>query len=85
MLVLSRKAGQKIQIGSNILITVIDVSGKFVKIGINAPDSVNVLRSEIKEQIENENILAAKRSNYVDNLSKICQIFVKNKESKKKY
>ncbi|MBN1290311.1 MAG: carbon storage regulator CsrA [Candidatus Latescibacteria bacterium] len=83
MLVLSRKAGQKIHIGSDILITIIDVSGKFVKIGINAPESINVLRSEIKEMIERENKLAAKQSSYIYNLSKFGNIFLKNKDMQK--
>ncbi len=47
MLVLTRKADQKIQIGSNIRITVIEVKGRYVRLGIEAPRDVRIVRSEI--------------------------------------
>ncbi len=47
MLVLARKANEAIQIGANITITVLRVKGKTVKLGIEAPGSVAVLRAEL--------------------------------------
>ena len=47
MLVLSRKTHETIVIGSDIQITVVSVSANRVKIGIQAPDYVRVLRSEL--------------------------------------
>jgi carbon storage regulator CsrA len=47
MLVLTRKADQKIQIGSNITITIIEVKGRYVRLGIEAPRDVRIVRSEI--------------------------------------
>jgi len=47
MLVLTRKADQKIQIGPNITITVIEVKGRYVRLGIEAPRDVRIVRSEI--------------------------------------
>ncbi|MGI9427873.1 MAG: carbon storage regulator [Bythopirellula sp.] len=47
MLVLTRKQNEKIQIGNNITITVIRLKGKSVRLGIEAPNSVNVLRGEL--------------------------------------
>lgn len=47
MLVLSRKATQQIQIGDNIVVTIVQVKGHGVKIGIEAPDNVRIVRSEI--------------------------------------
>jgi carbon storage regulator CsrA len=47
MLVLTRKTEQKIQIGENITITVIRVKGQSVRIGIEAPTEVRVMRSEL--------------------------------------
>lgn len=47
MLVLTRKADQKIQIGQNITITVIEVKGRYVRLGIEAPREVRIVRSEI--------------------------------------
>ncbi len=47
MLVLSRKSGQRIQIGENITITIVAAKGSTVRIGIDAPADVRVLRSEL--------------------------------------
>jgi carbon storage regulator CsrA len=47
MLVLTRKSDQKIQIGENITVTVIEVKGRYVRLGIEAPRSVRIVRSEI--------------------------------------
>jgi carbon storage regulator len=50
MLVLSRKPGERICIGPNITIQVLDVQGAQVRIGIEAPRDVTILRSELREQ-----------------------------------
>ena len=68
MLVLSRKPGERIHIGSDIIVTIVDVSGKLVRIGVEAPQSVNILRDEVKVQIENANKLAAVKSKYLNRL-----------------
>jgi len=47
MLVLTRKQNEKIRIGDNITITVVRMKGKSVRIGIEAPNSINVLRGEL--------------------------------------
>ena len=47
MLVLTRKQNEKIQIGDNITITVIRMKGKSVRLGIEAPANVSVLRGEL--------------------------------------
>ncbi|PHR90498.1 MAG: carbon storage regulator [Blastopirellula sp.] len=47
MLVLSRKSGERIRIGDNIFITVIKVSGKSIKIGIDAPPEIQIVRDEL--------------------------------------
>ncbi|MBE6861079.1 MAG: carbon storage regulator CsrA [Ruminococcus sp.] len=52
MLVLSRKIEESILIGENIEIKILDVTGDKVQIGITAPKEVTVLRSELKETIE---------------------------------
>lgn len=48
MLVLSRKVGQTIQIGDNITITVTQVNGKNIRIGIDAPAEVPIRRGELR-------------------------------------
>ncbi len=47
MLVLSRKAGQKLQIGDNVTITILEVHGNTVRVGIEAPRDIRVLRGEL--------------------------------------
>ncbi len=54
MLVLSRKEGQRIIVGSNIEIVVTEVSGNRVKLGISAPAEVPINREEIYERMQNE-------------------------------
>ena len=71
MLVLSRKPGERIHIGKDVVVTVLEVSGKLVRIGISAPDHINILRSEVKEQIEKENKDAAVKHEYMDRIKEI--------------
>lgn len=52
MLVLTRKEGESINIGNNITITVLGVSGKQVRIGTSAPKDVQVHREEITQRIQ---------------------------------
>lgn len=49
MLVLTRKAKQQIQVGENIVITILQVRGQAVRVGIEAPREVRVLRNEIAD------------------------------------
>ena len=50
MLVLSRKLGEKIQISENITITVLEIDRGKIRLGIDAPRSVTVLRQELANQ-----------------------------------
>lgn len=59
MLILSRKIDEKIKIGDNITITLIDVHGDQVKIGVEAPKNVKVFRQEVFDAIQKENMAAA--------------------------
>ena len=47
MLVLSRKAGERIRIGDEITVTVVRITGGGVRIGIEAPDELPVMRDEL--------------------------------------
>jgi carbon storage regulator len=55
MLVLSRQRDQSIMIGDDVEITIVDVRGDKVRIGINAPKEVAVHRKEVYEAIRREN------------------------------
>ncbi|MGC7870261.1 carbon storage regulator CsrA [Desulfosporosinus sp. SYSU MS00001] len=55
MLVLTRKLNETIKIGDNIEITVVGISGDNVRIGINAPREVKILRREVYEEIQRQN------------------------------
>ena len=59
MLVLSRQRDETIMIGDLIEITVVDIRGDKVRLGINAPQDVSVHRKEVWEAIQRENRAAA--------------------------
>ena len=59
MLVLSRQRDESIIIGDNIVVTIVDVRGDKVRLGIEAPREVSVHRREVYEAIQRENQQAA--------------------------
>jgi carbon storage regulator len=60
MLIITRRAGEKIRVGNDVSIEVIEVTGSTVRIGIAAPRSIPVYREEIWEAVMTENAEAAK-------------------------
>ena len=60
MLVLSRQRDQSIIIGDNIVVTVVDVRGDKVRLGIDAPTEIPVHRREVYEAIQRENLRASR-------------------------
>jgi carbon storage regulator len=60
VLVLSRRKDETIVIGDDVRVTVVDIRGDTVRLGITAPKSIPVYRQEIYEAIQRENIEAAK-------------------------
>lgn len=59
MLVLSRRPGQSIVVGNQVVVTVLEVRGDQVRIGVDAPREVQVHREEVFRQLEAENAQAA--------------------------
>ncbi|HNQ97917.1 MAG: carbon storage regulator CsrA [Spirochaetales bacterium] len=71
MLILSRKINEKIMIGEDISLTIIEIRGDQVKVGVEAPKSVKVFRQEVYEAIQSENRAAAVSATNLDGLSNI--------------
>lgn len=51
MLVLSRKSMESINIGENVVVSVLEIRGNKVSIGIDAPTEIHVLRSELQDAV----------------------------------
>lgn len=71
MLALARKINQSIMIGNDVEVTLLEIKGDQIKIGINAPKDVPIYRKEIFDQIQQENRNAVQE---VD-VSKIRDLF----------
>ena len=74
MLALSRKTNESIMLGNDIEITVLEIKGDQVKIGVNAPKSVAIFRKEIYLQIQEENKKAAEQQVDRDTIEKLFKI-----------
>ncbi|MEK4981477.1 carbon storage regulator CsrA [Bacillus sp. FSL K6-6540] len=68
MLILSRSKGQKIMINDNIVLSVIEVNGDQVRIGIEAPANVTIYREEIYEAIKQQNQNAVEFNEDIQNI-----------------
>ncbi len=60
MLVLSRQRDESIIIGDNIVVTIVDIRGDKVRLGIEAPGEIPVHRREVYEAIQRENLRASR-------------------------
>jgi carbon storage regulator len=76
MLVLTRKQNESIMIGDSVEVTVIEVKGDQVKLGITAPRDIKVHHKEVFLAIQRENIDASRAD--VGKMGKIGDIFKKN-------
>ncbi|MBE6349442.1 MAG: carbon storage regulator CsrA [Spirochaetaceae bacterium] len=70
MLILTRKVNEKIVIGDNIVVTLIEVKGDQVKLGVEAPKNVKVFRQEVFDAIQTENRQAATTISSMPDLSR---------------
>jgi len=71
MLILTRKLGESIAIGDDIRVTLIEIQGRQVKIGVGAPKDVPIHRLEIYEKIQSENLRASLASDF--DLNRLAQ------------
>ncbi|QAY60059.1 carbon storage regulator [Microbacterium protaetiae] len=58
MLVLTRRIGESVLIGGEVTVTVLDVKGDSIRIGVDAPRSTRIQRAEIVEAVSAENVSA---------------------------
>ena len=75
MLVLARKLDEAITIGDNIVVKVISVDKGVVKLGIDAPSDVSIVRNELLEDVKDSNIAASKDTdiNVINSLSELIK------------
>jgi len=66
VLVLARKLDESIVIGDNIIVKVVSVENGVVKLGIDAPEEVSIMRSELLEQVKEQNLSAAGKTDVAE-------------------
>ncbi len=85
MLILARRIDESIMIGDQIEVSIVDVKGDHVKIGITAPKNVKVYRKEVYLAIQNENIEAVKaKPDIIPALSNLFKERAKKSDEEKK-
>jgi len=62
MLILTRKAGERLRLGDDIKVTVLKVQGNQVKLGLDVPKTLTVYREEVYLRIKEENLMAVQAS-----------------------
>ena len=74
MLILSRRRGESIIIGNDIIVKIVDVSRETIKLGIKAPREISVHREEVFEMIKAENMEACRSiSSYGEAVEKLSE------------
>lgn len=70
MLIITRRPGEKIILGDDVVLTVMEVSGQTVRLGIEAPKSLPIYREEIWAAVKSENEAAAQADTALPKLPK---------------
>ena len=74
MLVLTRRPGESLMVGDDVVITVLDVRGDVVRLGIKAPRSIQVHREEVYRELQRANREAASPTDVaVDSLTRMLR------------
>ncbi|MCO4782604.1 MAG: carbon storage regulator CsrA [Candidatus Cloacimonetes bacterium] len=77
MLVLTRKKNQKIMIGDDIELTIVDIKNEQIKLGVSAPRHVKVFRKEVYDAIQEENRVATQSDISQEKLKTLSSLFKK--------
>lgn len=77
MLVLTRKKNQKIMIGDDIELTIVDIKNEQIKLGVSAPRHVKVFRKEVYDAIQEENKAATQADISMEKLKTLSNLFKK--------
>jgi len=80
MLVLTRRLGETIVIGDDVVIKIVDIHGKQIRIGIEAPSEISVYRGEIYERIMLENKAAAAATGELKTVAEAFKKLVPSKD-----
>ncbi len=81
MLILTRKVGESIVIGDDIVIKVVETGKNNIRIGIDAPREITVLRQEVYDSIQRENILSSKGNKF--DITRAAKLIEKKESGKK--
>ena len=83
MLILTRKVGESIVIANDIIVKVIETGKNSIRIGIDAPREISILRQEVFDAIQKENIRSSQGTDNIDiaNAAKLIGNKDKSKES----
>ncbi|HKL82690.1 MAG TPA: carbon storage regulator CsrA [Desulfobacter sp.] len=82
MLILTRKVGESIVIANDIIVKVVETGKNSIRIGIDAPREISILRQEVFDAIQKENILSSRKTDNID-IAKAAKL-IGNKELEKK-
>ena len=80
MLVITRKSSESFTIGDNIKVNILETNGEKVKIGIEAPKDIVIMRCEVLDTIRNN--IEAVATNKIPDLSMLKQRMISNKQGK---
>ena len=83
MLVLARKTDESIVIGDNIVVKIISVENGIVKLGIDAPKEISIIRNELIEEIKETNKAALLEEVNTNDIALLNKILGKKKKKKK--